>query len=153
VTINTETLTGTGFALSGANFPVTLNPGQTATLSVQFDPTAAGAATGQLTVTSNSSTNATSVIALSGTGEAASYSVNLTWDAPSTSPDPVAGYNVYRSPSGGSSYQLLNASVESQTSYVDTTVQSGQTYDYIVESVDANGVESSPSNMFGIAIP
>jgi hypothetical protein len=45
-----------------------LNPGQAATLSVEFDPTAAGAATGQLTITSNSSANGTAVISLSGTG-------------------------------------------------------------------------------------
>ena len=36
-------------AVSGAAFPVTLNPSQSATLSVQFDPTATGAAAGQLT--------------------------------------------------------------------------------------------------------
>ena len=72
VTITGATLTGAGFTLSGAAFPATLNPGQEATLNVEFDPTAAGAATGQLTITSNSSTNGTAVIGLSGTGTAAS---------------------------------------------------------------------------------
>ena len=64
---NTE---GTGFTTSGATFPVTLNPGQSATLNVQFDPTATGAATGELTIQSNSSTNSTAVVNLSGTGTA-----------------------------------------------------------------------------------
>ena len=93
------------------------------------------------------------MIALTGTGETASSSnqVNLTWDAPTTSSDPVAGYNVYRSPSGSSSYQQLNASAITQTSYVDTTAQTGQTYEYIVESVDASGVTSAPSNMAGVS--
>lgn len=34
--------------------------------------------------------------------------VNLTWDAPSSSPDPVAGYNAYRAQSGSTNYTLLN---------------------------------------------
>ncbi len=71
VTINGATLTGAGFTVSGAEFPATLNPGQEATLNLEFDPTAAGPATGQLTIASNSSTNGTAVIALSGTGTAA----------------------------------------------------------------------------------
>jgi hypothetical protein len=70
VTISGATLTGAGFTLSGAAFPATLNPGQAATLNIVFDPTSAGVATGQLTITSNSSTNGTAVISLSGTGTA-----------------------------------------------------------------------------------
>ena len=71
VTINGATLTGAGFTLPGAALPVTLSPGQEATLSIQFDPTAVGAATGQLTISSNSSTNETAIIGLNGTGTAA----------------------------------------------------------------------------------
>jgi Abnormal spindle-like microcephaly-assoc'd, ASPM-SPD-2-Hydin len=89
VTVNSGTLTGTGFTMSGATFPVTLNPGLAVTLDVQFDPTATGAATGQLTIQSNSSPNATVVISLTGTGE--SHQVDLNWDAPSSSPDPIVG--------------------------------------------------------------
>jgi hypothetical protein len=153
VTVSAATVTGTGFTVSGATFPLTLNPGQTATLSISFDPTAAGAVSGSLTLTSNSSTGSSTVITLTGTGEATSYEVNLAWDAPTSSSDPVAGYNVYRSPSGGTSYQQLNTSTITQTSYVDTTVSNGQTYDYIVESVDASGVTSTPSNMASANIP
>ena len=46
VTVSAATVAGTGFSVSGASFPLTLNPTQTATLSVEFNPTAAGAATG-----------------------------------------------------------------------------------------------------------
>jgi hypothetical protein len=146
VTVSAATVTGSGFTVSGASFPLTLNPNQTATLTVQFDPGAAGAVTGQLTLTSNSSSGSSTVVSLSGTGVQDSYEVDLSWDAPTSSPDPVAGYNVYRSPSGASSYQQLNSSVVTQTTYADTTVQAGQNYDYIVESVDASGVTSVPSN-------
>ena len=145
VTVSAASVSGTGFSVSGATFPLTLNPTQTATLSVEFNPVATllGLVSGSLTITSNSSTNPTATIALSGTGE--SVEVNLTWDAPSSSPDPVAGYNVYRAPSGSTSYQLVSSVSNSQLAYTDTGVQAGLTYDYIVESVDASGVASSPS--------
>ena len=154
VTVSGAAVTGTGFTLSGSSFPLTLNSGQTATLSVVFDPTVTGAATGQLTITSNSSTNGTAVVSLNGTGQTAvSYEVDLTWSAPASSSDPVAGYNVYRTPTGTSSYQLLNSTALTQTAYTDTTVQAGQTYDYMVESVDASGVQSAPSNVAAVSTP
>ena len=153
VTVSAAAVTGSGFTVSGGPFPISLKTNQTATLSVQFDPTVAGAATGQLTITSNSSTGSSAGVSLSGTGAAVSYVVNLSWSAPASSPDPVAGYNVYRSPSGVSSFQQLNTPVVTQTTYADTGVQDGQTYDYIVESVDASGVTSSPSNVAAVPIP
>ncbi len=154
VTVNAASVTGTGFTVSGASFPLTLNPNQTATLSVQFDPTAAGAARGTLTIVSTSSTNPSDVITLSGTGESATaYEVNLTWDAPTSSTDSITGYNVYRAPSGSTAYQQINAAVVMCTTYNDTSVQTGQTYDYTVESVDASGITSTPSNMASVTTP
>ncbi len=70
MTINSAALTGTGYTMSGATLPVTLNPTQSVTLNVQFDPTTTGAAAGQVTIQSNSSTNGTAVISLTGTGTA-----------------------------------------------------------------------------------
>jgi hypothetical protein len=52
-----------------------------------------------------------------------------------------------------STYQQLNTAVVTQTSYVDTGVQDGQSYDYIVESVDSSGIESAPSNTATVPIP
>lgn len=66
VTISTMAMTGTGFTISASTLPITLSPQQTATLSVQFHPTAAGVTTGKITIASNSSTNSTAVISLSG---------------------------------------------------------------------------------------
>ncbi len=66
VTISTMALTGTGFTMSAATLPLTLSPQQTATLSVLFRPTTAGVTTGKITIASNSSTNSTAVISLSG---------------------------------------------------------------------------------------
>jgi len=151
VTINGAALSGTGFTMSGATFPLTLNPNQSVPLTLQFDPTVAGAASGQLTITSNSSTNPTVVIGLSGSG--ISHQVNLAWNAPISSTDVIAGYNIYRTLSGGTTYQLINSSPVSAMNYTDGSVQSGSNYGYIVTSVDSSGVESNPSDTIGVAIP
>jgi len=153
VTVNSVTAAGTGFTLSPAIAQTTLTPGQTLTVDIVFDPTVAGAATGTLTVTSTSSTGATATVPLTGTGTAGSYAVDLSWDAPSTSADPVAGYNVYRAPSGGTTYALLNSSPTAQTAYTDSTVTAGQAYQYQVESVDANGGLSAPTTSVAVTIP
>ncbi len=153
VTVSSAVLAGTGFSVSGTSLPLSLSAGQSATLNIQFDPTTAGASAGTLTIVSTSLTNPSQIVNLSGTGVASAYEVNLSWSAPTSSTDPVAGYNVYRSPSGASSYTQLNPAVLNQTSYVDTTVQNGQTYNYIVESVDSSGVTSSPSNTASAVTP
>ncbi len=148
--VTAATVQGAGFSISGATFPLTLTDGQTATINVMFDPTAAGASTGQLIIASSSLTGGESVVSLSGTGEL--LEVNLSWNAPSSSPDPIAGYNVYRALSGSGSYEQLNPSIVTQTSYVDLTVSGGQTYDYVVESVDGAGNTSAPSNLAGVSV-
>jgi hypothetical protein len=66
LSIGARAMTGMGFTVSGATFPITLNPGQTAVQSVHFDPTAMGAVTGQLSIASNSPTRSTAVINLHG---------------------------------------------------------------------------------------
>lgn len=153
VTVNSAAIAGAGFTLSGPTLPVTLASGQTATIGVEFDPTVAGAASGTLTVSSTSASNGTATVALTGTGTAATYTVDLTWDAPVDSPVSVAGYNVYRALSGSSSYQLLNSSLDGLTSYVDTTVKAGDSYNYEVESVDAAGVASVPTTPVLVVVP
>jgi hypothetical protein len=153
VTINNIAITGTGFSMASVTTPLTIQPGQTQTLSIQFDPTSAGAATGQLTVSTKSTDSQTIVVALTGTGTAPSYSVDLTWDAPTSSPDPVAGYDVYRAAGSNGVYQLLNSIVNTGTTYMDASVMSGQAYTYYVESVDAQGNKSVPSNRTTTTIP
>jgi len=153
VTISGASVTGTGFSISGATFPLTLNPNQTAQLFVVFDPNVAGSATGQLKISSNSSSGATTVVSLTGSGQSIPYQVNLSWNAPASSPDPVTGYNVLRAPTGTTTYQQLNTSTIAATNYVDGSVQNGTTYDYVVQSVDAAGTSSVPSNTYTAAIP
>ncbi|HMD15120.1 MAG TPA: choice-of-anchor D domain-containing protein, partial [Terriglobales bacterium] len=67
LTISAVTASGTGFSLGGLTLPVTLNSGQSTSLTVVFSPSAIGAANGSVTVTSNGS-NPSLSIPLSGTG-------------------------------------------------------------------------------------
>ncbi len=153
VIISGATIQGTGFSMSGITTPLTLSPSQTATLDLQFNPTAVGSDTGTVTISSNAASGATPTIALSGTGTTSGgYEVQLNWAAPANSGDAVAGYNVYRAANGGG-YQKLNPSANQPTTYTDTTVQTGTTYTYEVMSVDASGVQSAPSNVYSAAVP
>ena len=151
VTISSASITGSGFSIVGGSFPVTLNSTQTLTLQIQFDPTAAGNDSGQLTINSNSTTGSL-VVTLSGAGIAVAHEVDLSWIAPSSSPDPVAGYNIYRG-TGSGSLALLNSSPVTALTYVDSTVVSGSSYSYEVESVDSQGVQSVASNEITVTIP
>jgi hypothetical protein len=150
VTISAAALTGTGLTMSGATFPVTLNPNLAITVDVKFTPTTAGAVAGQLNITSTSTTGAKAVVSITGTGE---HEVTLGWSAPSSSADPVAGYHIYRAAAGSTAFQLLNSSVETKTAYLDSSVTAGATYNYIVKSVDSSGAESKASNQIGLTIP
>jgi fibronectin type 3 domain-containing protein len=151
VVVSAISITGTGFAVSGATSPLTLQAGQTATINLQFDPKSSGAVSGQLTITSNATSNSTIGIGLTGTG--ASYSVSLTWAAPSGSSDQVVGYNIYRATGSSSTYVKLNSSVNAPEVFSDATVAIGASYDYYVTSVDSSGNESVPSNTATLNIP
>ena len=82
-----------------------------------------------------------------------SHQVDLSWDIPDSSSDPIVGYNVYRSATGASHYQLLNNALDGDPAWTDTTVEGGTAYDYVVTSVDKSGVESGPSNTINLTIP
>jgi len=65
VTVSSAAASGSGFSFTGPNLPVTLNAGQSTTFNAIFAPSAAGAASGTLTINSNA-TNATLSVPLSG---------------------------------------------------------------------------------------
>lgn len=89
---------------------------------------------------------------MSGTATSPTYQVNLAWAEPTNSSVTITGYKVYRSPSSAGSWTNVS-SVGTQTAYTDSNVQSGQSYDYYVTSLDSAGVESSPSNTTTVAVP
>jgi hypothetical protein len=150
VTISQINVSGAGFMLSGAGVPVTLLPSQSVPVSVQFDPSVAGAVNGSVSVVSNA-TGSPAAVTLSGTGAAATaHSVQLNWTGSSST---VAGYNVYRTQTSGSGYTLINGGLVSLDDYSDTTVQSGQTYYYVTTAVDGSGNESAYSNEAQAIVP
>ena len=149
VTISNVTVSGAGFNVNGAS-GVILTPGQTATLTATFVPAAAGSVTGKITVASNAA-NSPDTISLSGTGvTAVSHSVALSWVASTSS---VMGYNAYSSTQSGGPYTKLTGAPVAATSYTDTAVQSGQTYFFVVTSVDSSNVESAYSAEVSALVP
>lgn len=76
------------------------------------------------------------------------HNVNLSWKASTSA---VVGYNVYRR--GGWGLVKLNSVPVTGTSYVDSTVQPGQTYYYVTKAVSPKGTESTASNEVQANIP
>ena len=149
VTISKVAATGTGFSQSGLVLPLTLAPGQTATLTATFAPQTAGAVTGSLQITSNAS-NPSAAVALSGSGSTIQHSVDVSWDV---STPPASGYNIYRSTQSGGPSTRLNAAPITALIFTDNTVTSGVTYFYTVTSVAADGSESAPSAQATAVVP
>lgn len=155
-TVEIENLSVSGPAFSVASttsFPINLAPGASVIVELQFTPTASGSATEPIMITSSLSEDPTSIAAVTGTGTpGSSKKVLLSWSPPDSPTDNVVGYNVYRS-TNGSSYQLLNSGIDQEISYTDSTVLSGGIYGYYVESVDAAGSSSPPSNLATVTVP
>jgi len=105
--INAITITGQGFSATSAALPLTLNPGQTLTVNVGFNPLSAGSATANLSIESNSSAQATTAITLSGIGTARP-STNLVQSKSADSFVDSVGLNVHFS-YYGSVYTNLSA--------------------------------------------
>ena len=78
------------------------------------------------------------------------HSVSLNWTPPASLN--IAGYNVYRGTSAGNMVKINSALVQTP-SYVDASVQLGQTYYYAATSVDTLGNESAASNQAQAIIP
>jgi len=144
-------VSGAGFNATGVSSGVTLNPGQSTTLTATFTPATVAAVTGRLVFISNAA-NPSAAIALSGTGvQPAAHFAFLTWN-PSTTSD-VVGYYVYRGTASAGPFTVLNPAAVSTTTYTDSTVQSGQVYYYVVTSVDSSSTQSAYSNAVSAMIP
>jgi hypothetical protein len=149
-TISSAAVAGTSFSLSGSGSSVALNPGQSETYTVIFDPQTAASDTGTLSIASNAPGSPMKV-GLAGTASAtASHSVALTWDRSSST---VMGYFVYRSSKPSGPYAKVNSAADASLSYSDSTVANGQVYYYVVTAVDSSNIESAYSNQVSVTIP
>ena len=152
VTITSVSFSNGTFFAASVPLPVTLSSGQSITGQISARPQST-AQTGTLTI---GSTGGTFKVALSETATAqqpASHAVDLAWDAPSKSTDPVDSYQVDRAVSGSTQYSTVGTTPAASTTFVDTSVTAGQTYVYQVRSVDESGNTSTPSNTITLAIP
>ncbi len=150
VTISQRNISS-GFTLSGISLPLTLAAGQSASFTVTYTPTSAVVTSGSLSLLSNAS-NSTLNVGLVGTGASSTsvtHSVAMTWNASSG----ASGYNVYRSTSSGGSYTKLTSSLDTGTSYTDSSVNAGTTYYYVVTAVGSSGAESGYSSQVTAIIP
>jgi fibronectin type 3 domain-containing protein len=80
------------------------------------------------------------------------HQVSLTWQAGAPDNDPAVGYDVFRMQSGFN-FTQINTSVVVATKFVDATPNASTTYQYYVVAVDANGVQSGPSNVVTVTVP
>lgn len=151
ITIKTLNFSNPVFSGTGP-LPIRLQDGQSVTVTVRAKPEAT-ASSGTLTITTSAGTP---VIALSETATAAapvSHSVSLQWSAPASSPVAIDSYKVQRAVSGSSSYSPVGTTTSGSTTFTDSAVQAGASYQYQVLAVDAAGVSSPPSNTFSVTVP
>ncbi|WP_176371460.1 S8 family serine peptidase [Litchfieldia alkalitelluris] len=73
---------------------------------------------------------------------ASSTGISLNWEA-SVAPD-TNGYNIYRSTTSGSGYELIGETTN--TSFADNTTEAGEVYYYVVTAFDYSNNESEFSN-------
>jgi Cep192 domain 4 len=148
LTISLIQISGAQFAMSGITAPMTLNAGQSANLSVSFSPSTPGTASGSISIASSAASTPVT-IPLYGIGAAVvfGHSVNLSWNA-STSSD-ISGYNIYRAvyKGGCGSYNKINAVLNTSTVYTDATVANGASYCYAATAVNTGNQESGYSNI------
>jgi hypothetical protein len=150
VTISKVAVSGAGFTVSGSAAGITLSPNQSTTVRATFDPSATGTYSGTVTVSSNA-TNSPAGIALSGTGVTGTpHGVSLTWQPGSSG---TLGYNVYASSTSGGPYSRLNGSTVTSTNYLDSNVQSGHSYYFVVTSVNSSSKESPRSAEVKATVP
>jgi Abnormal spindle-like microcephaly-assoc'd, ASPM-SPD-2-Hydin/Transmembrane protein 131-like N-terminal/Fibronectin type III domain len=150
IAISGDTVQGSGLHITGIASGTSLTPGQTALINVEFAPTAAGSIAGAVTITSNAA-DGTVTVPVTGTGVATAHSVDLQWQASSSSG--VVGYDVYRSTVSGGSYSKLTSTPVASTSYADNNVSAGVEYFYVVTAVNSNGAESAFSNQAATTVP
>ncbi len=149
ITIYSAGITSSEFGLTGLSFPVTIAAGQSKSYQVTFSPGLSGNASAVLSFHGAPGIGAHE--SLSGTAiPATQHKVNLSWNPGSPG---VVGYNIYRANASGGQYSQINSIPDSNTSYLDSSVQGGHTYYYVTTAIAANGKQSSYSNQVEVVIP
>lgn len=86
------------------------------------------------------------------TPQPSSHSVQVLWDASTSSS--LQGYKVYRGQVTGGPYTSVSGLLDTSVlQFSDSNLNAGQTYFYVVTSVDVNGLESAQSSEVSVAVP
>lgn len=150
VTVSSANITSAEFVVSGIALPAIVAAGRSMPYTVTFRPQASGTATASLSFQSNAASSPITQV-LTGSGTAAvQHTVSLSWNSSASSG--VVGYNLYRGTVSGGPYAQV-ASRTAGSAYTDSTVAAGQTYFYVVTSVDGSGTESVYSNQAQAVVP
>jgi hypothetical protein len=148
VTITAVSSNNSQFTVSALSLPVVILAGQSTPFTVNFSPQVTGGESATLTFTSDAQPS-TTIEAASGSGTAApAHIVDLSWGA-STSPK-VSGYNIYRAvyTNACAAYSKINgSSLDTATTYSDSSVADGTNYCYATTSVNSSNEESGYSNI------
>jgi hypothetical protein len=152
VTITSATFSNGNFSSAPINPPVTLPGGQSFTGQISAHPEST-AQTGKLTIVSNVGTYTVSLSETATAQQPTAHSASLSWNAPASSSDPVDSYQVNRAVAGSTAYSTVGTTTAGSTTFADTSVKAGTTYQYEVRSVDESGNQSGPSNTLTLAIP
>jgi hypothetical protein len=148
VTVTAASSNNSLFTISGLSLPVTILAGQSAPFTVTFTPLVAGADSATLTFTSNAQPSTTTDTATGTATAAPTHSVSLSWTA-STSSN-ISGYNIYRAvytTSCGSYAKINGATLDTLTTYTDSSVTDGTNYCYATTAVNSSNEESGYSNI------
>jgi len=148
VTISSCSWNGSGYAVSGVTFPVTLAPRQSLHFAVVFTPQTSGSTTGEVSFLTQYGSQKQQ---WSGSGAPpGAQSIKLQWDESSSSD--IWGYYVYRGFRSGGPYTRIEG-LQPTTFYRDLAVTSGQSYYYVVTALGTNFTESQYSNEVVASIP
>jgi hypothetical protein len=149
VTISNDRVNSPEFAILHLKLPITIPEGQSLTVTIQFTPSSSGTDSAKAGFISDAVDSPT-IEPVTGTGVAQdAHSVSLSWNTVET----AVGYNVYRSNAKSGPFQEVNSSLDASTNYTDYTVVDGDTYYYATTAVNAEGTESSYSNVAKAVIP
>jgi hypothetical protein len=151
VVVSQAAVNGAAFFGEGIGTNVKLTAGQAVTLRASFRPTAAGPFTGSISIVSDAGTSPT-LITLAGSGAAEPRTVTLNWQASTGTPAAV-GYFIYRRTGSDGPWSKLNGPPATATTYSDSSVVGGQTYQYVITAVGASNQESAMSQHASAAIP
>jgi hypothetical protein len=149
VTISSDRSASSEFAVLGLELPVTISAGESLPVAIQFAPSSSGTDSARAGFISDAQDSPT-LVQLTGTGTPqSSHSVNLSWVPGNGN---AVGYNVFRGTANGGPYQTITT-MDASTNYTDYTVDSGTTYYYVVTEVNAQGQQSTYSNVAKAVIP